>query len=50
MIYLKDFGGKTLNYMVIMWISGDRSRILLCILEELAGGRYVTVAVGVSDI
>ena len=24
MIYLKDFGGKTLHNMVIMWISGDQ--------------------------
>ena len=41
MIYLKDFGGKTLHNMVIMWISGDQERILLCILELQGEGMWL---------
>ena len=32
------------------WMFKDKQDILLCITRELAGGGFVAVAVGVSDI
>ena len=33
-----------------MYICGSLQTILLCIVGEIAGGRSVTVAVGISDM